>query len=256
MIAFVGDIHQAWDKVKRGLDALDVLPEAVVLMGDIECAAPLDDVAAPFLSRGIPVHWIFGNHDSDGGPEMWANLADPARNPRTAGGALHGRVAQIGGLRVAGLGGTFRPRVWDPPRSARLAARSQLDAALRESATGWREEHIAAQAHSLGNLAIWPEDYDRLAAQRADVLVTHEAPASHPAGKAALDALARAMGAWLIVHGHHHICYRARAVDGLVAMGVGAAWGMGLDGAALWEGEKQRPMTTEPDGWEFGGSGI
>ena len=88
------------------------------------------------------------------------------------------------------------------------------------SSLGWREEHIDALIHSLGATAIWPEDYDYLATQRADILVTHEAPRSHPAGNAALDALARAMGASLIVHGHHHVPYRAVAPDGLRAMGV------------------------------------
>ena len=40
-------------------------------------------LVAPLLGAGIGVHWIFGNHDNDGGPGMWANMADPARNPRT-----------------------------------------------------------------------------------------------------------------------------------------------------------------------------
>lgn len=254
-IVFVGDIHQQWDTVLRGLSALPNRPGAAVLLGDIQCEKPLDELAAPLLERGIAVHWIFGNHDNDGGPEMWANLADPTLNPRTSAGALHGRVTEIAGLRVAGLGGTFRPRVWDPPKEPRLRSRTDLAADVRSLGEGWQDTHLDALAHSLSTAAIWPEDYEALAAQRADILVTHEAPASHPSGKAALDRLARAMGAGLIVHGHHHIGYRARAADGLAVMGVGAAWGTALDGAVLWEGDRPRPMVRRPEDWMFGDDG-
>jgi predicted phosphodiesterase len=251
-IVFVGDIHQQWDKVARGVAALRDRPRAAVLLGDIQCEKPLDELAAPFLDRGIAVHWIFGNHDNDGGPDMWANLADPARNPRTAAGALHGRVTEIAGLRVAGLGGTFRPRVWDPPAEPRLRARAELEADVRGLGPSWQAAHLQALHHSLSTAAIWPEDYEALATRRADILVTHEAPASHPSGKAALDRLARVMGARLIVHGHHHLSYRARSADGLSVMGVGAAWGAALDGAVLWEGDTHRPMTRRPADWMFG----
>jgi hypothetical protein len=209
----------------------------------------LDELAAPLLQRGIEVHWIFGNHDNDGGPEMWANLVEPERNPRTTQGALHGRVVEIAGQRIAGLGGTFRPRIWEPPDPPRLRTRAELPTDLASMGAGWREEHLSALAHSLGATAIWPEDYDYLASQRADILVTHEAPRSHPAGNAALDALARAMGASLIVHGHHHVSYRAVARDGLRSMGVAAAWGSTVDGLPLWPGEAPRHLGHLLDGW-------
>ncbi len=248
-IVFIGDIHQQWDKVERGLASLTVLPKAAVLLGDIQCEQPLDALVAPLLNRGIPVHWIFGNHDNDGGPEMWANLTDPARNPRTAPGALHGRVAEIEGVRIAGLGGTFRPRIWEPPNPPRLHHRADLPADVAELGRGWRPEHIAALVHSLGTTAIWPEDYDHLAAQQADILIVHEAPGSYPTGNPALDALARAMGARLVIHGHYHTGYRAVAPDGLRALGVGAAWGAFEDGTVLWEGDKERHLTALPNGW-------
>jgi hypothetical protein len=60
---------------------------------------------------------------------------------------------------------------------------------------GWTDESTAALARSLSAMAIWREDIEALAAQRADVLVTHEAPSSHPSGVAVIDALARRMGA-------------------------------------------------------------
>jgi predicted phosphodiesterase len=248
-VVFIGDIHQQWPLIEAGLAALDAPPHAAVLLGDIQCDRPLDVLAAPLLARGIAVSWIFGNHDNDGGPEMWANLADPARNPLTAPGALHGRVAEIGGLRIAGLGGTFRPRVWEPPEPPRLHARTELDADLAEMAGHWPDSHRAALAHSLGVAAIWPEDIAHLGELRADVLVTHEAPASHPMGKAVIGDLARRMGVRLVVHGHHHVGYSALAADGLAVLGVASAWGVGQDGGVLWPGERPRPPGRLTGSW-------
>lgn len=248
-IVFIGDIHQMWDRVERGLARLAALPRAAVILGDVQCTKPLDELAAPLLGRGIAVHWIFGNHDNDGGPGMWHHLTSPESNPVTSGRSLHATVTEIEGVRIAGLGGTFRPRVWEPPAPPRLRFRTQLPDDVRQMGRGWRAEHIEALVHSLGTMAIWPEDYDYLASQRADILVTHEAPSSHPAGSAALDALGRAMGARLIVHGHHHVNYVATAPDGLKALGVAAAWGALETGEVLWEGEAPRHLTASPEGW-------
>jgi predicted phosphodiesterase len=248
-IVFIGDIHQMWDRIERGLSRLRVLPTAAVILGDVQCDKPLDVLAAPLLSRGIAVHWIFGNHDNDGGPGMWHFLTSPEHNSVTAARSLHAAVTVVEGVRIAGLGGTFRPRIWGPPTPPRLHGRAALPEDVRQMGRGWRPEHIEALVHSLGTTAIWPEDYDHLAAQQADILVTHEAPSSHPAGNAALDALARAMGARLIVHGHHHVNYLATAEDGLQALGVAAAWGATETGDALWEGEAPRHLTASPEGW-------
>ena len=123
--------------------SLDPPPRAAILLGDIQCDRPLDDLAAPLLDRGIDVHWIFGNHDNDGGPEMWANLVEPDRNPRTAQGALHARVVEIAGLRIAGLGGTFRPRIWEPPDPPRVHRRAQLPEDLSRPQLGRRARRRA-----------------------------------------------------------------------------------------------------------------
>jgi predicted phosphodiesterase len=248
-IVFIGDIHQMWDRVERGLSKLENLPTAAVILGDVQCDKPLDELAAPLLSRRIAVHWIFGNHDNDGGPGMWHFLTNPSHNPMTADRSLHACVSLIEGLRIAGIGGTFRPRIWEAPAPPRLHGREALPEDLRRMAGGWRPEHIEALVHSLGTTAIWPEDYESLAGQKADILVTHEAPSSHPAGNAALDALARSMGVRLIVHGHHHVNYLATAEDGLQALGVAAAWGVTETGEVLWEGEAPRPLAVSPEGW-------
>ena len=249
-VVFIGDIHRQWHHILRGLAQLPRLPHAAVLLGDIECDRPLDEVAAPLLDAGIAVHWICGNHDYDGGPEMWANLTDPARNPRTHAGRLKGCVREIGGLRIAGLSGTFRRRVWEPPLPRRLHSRDELADDVATLGDDWTQAQREAMAHALAAMAIWPEDYDALAGLRADVLVTHEAPSSHPQGAAMLDDLARMMGARLVIHGHHHVCYRARAEDGLHVQGLGAGWAMGVDGDAWWPGEANRWLGALPRPWQ------
>jgi predicted phosphodiesterase len=248
-MVFIGDIHRQWHHVVRGLAGLERRPDVAVLLGDMECDRPLDEVAAPLLDAGIDVRWIWGNHDYDGGPAMWANLTDPLRNPRTREGVLNARVMEIGGVRIAGLGGTFRRRVWEPPHERRLQGRSELAEDVATLDADWTEKQRAAMADALGAMAIWPEDYDTLAGLRADVLVTHEAPSSHPQGFATIDGLARAMGARLLIHGHHHVCYRARAEDGLEVQGVGAGWAVDLDGKAWWPGEPDRWLGTFPKPW-------
>lgn len=248
-VVFIGDIHRQWHHVTHGLATMDRLPRAAVLLGDMECHEPLDNLAAPLIGAGICVYWICGNHDYDGGPEMWANLADPARNPVTSAGALHGQVREVAGIRIAGLGGVFRRRVWEPPAPPRLLARSELNTDLADLGPDWTIVQRAAMAHALSAMAIWPEDYEALAVQRADVLVTHEAPSSHAQGVPELEALARRMGARLIVHGHYHVGYRARAADGLNVQGVGAGWGVGLHGTAFWPGDTERWLGKPPAGW-------
>jgi predicted phosphodiesterase len=261
-IVFIGDIHQHWHYVDAGLAGLPTPPRFAVLLGDIQCDRPLDDLAAPLLDRGVAVHWIHGNHDNDGGPEMWANLASPERNPLTGSGNLHARVMDIGGVRIAGLGGTFRPHVWAPPSVPRLRHRHQLEEDLGSLGPAYGPRQRAALSHSLTTAAIWPEDIETLASQKADILVTHEAPSSHPSGSAVIDELARAMGARLIVHGHHHVTSHARprdashtqsrdashaqAGDGLTVLAVASAWGISMTGEVLWKGEKPRPLPAPP----------
>jgi predicted phosphodiesterase len=250
-IVFVGDLHRRWDYLEQGLAALPEPPAAAVLLGDMECEAPLDALAAPLLRRGVAVHWIFGNHDYDGGPEMWANLAAPDRNPLTVAGALHGRVVEVSGLRVAGLGGVFRRRVWEPPAPPRLRRRAELAADLETLDASWSPAQRQALGQALAAMAIWPEDWDALLGQQADVLVTHEAPSSHPAGAEALEALARALGARLVVHGHHHVNALSVGTDGLRVLSVAAGWGVGAGGQVLWRGEAPRWLGAPPPGWRY-----
>ena len=183
---------------------------------------------------------------------MWANLTDPVRNPITSGGALHGRVVDIAGVRVAGLSGIFRPRVWDSRRAPSLRQRAELPADLAKLGPSLRAEHVAALTHSLSTIAIWHEDVEALAAQSADVLVVHDAPCSHRDGHQVLTDLARRMGVKVVLHGHHHVSYVAENIAGdLRAIGVGASWGLDLDGAVQWRGEPPRILGPQNADWQL-----
>ena len=111
---------------------------------------------------------------------------------------LHGRVVEIGGFRVAGLGGVFRESIWAPPLEPAFGSAKDRLKVIRPGER-WRGGMPLRHRSS-----IFPDEVDRLARQRADVLVTHEAPGGHPLGWKALDHLASAMGAQVLVHGHLH----------------------------------------------------
>ncbi len=191
----------------------------LVIVGDCDCPAPLPVLLAPLLSAGWSVRWILGNHDTEteaGYDHLVAGHPD---------GDLGLRVTDIDGLRVAGLPGVFRPRVWYPRADSpgqrieppRFQTRADFLSSLRPDER-WR-----------GGLPLWhrdtifPEDAAALSDLRFDVLVAHEAPTSHEHGFAVLDAIARAAGARWVVHGHHHRSYSAMLDGGIAVRGLGMA---------------------------------
>jgi hypothetical protein len=85
---------------------------------------------------------------------------------------LHGRVAVVDGVRIAGLGGVFRGQVWTPPADWLYESAKEFTARCGRS-NRWRDGLPRKHRSS-----IFPEDYFRLVSQRADILVTHEAPST------------------------------------------------------------------------------
>ncbi len=136
-----------------------------------------------------------------------------------AGRNLDGRVVTINGLRIAGPGGNFQGAVWHPWQGEpRWPTRADFIASMGKGNRPPDGGRLPLKKRG----AIWYEDYQALAAQRADVLVTHEAPGCHPHGFFAIDELAAAMGAQLIIHGHVHVSYRFDYADrDLQVIGVG-----------------------------------
>lgn len=212
-ILFAGDPHRNFAPILRACMARH--PGTLILVGDCDCPAPLSQLLAPAIERGWDVRWILGNHDTET-EAAYDNLTSHS-------GDIGLRAATIGDLRVAGLPGVFRPRVWQPGEPPSFATRAAFQAALRPN-EAWRGGLPLFHRDT-----IFPEDFDRLAATACDILLSHEAPSSHPNGFAVIDALAEACGARLIVHGHHHQSYEAVLPNGISVRGLGLAEPWPLD---------------------------
>jgi hypothetical protein len=172
----------------------------------------MKEIFADIIAAGWRLRWILGNHDCET-ETAYDNLV--TNQPE---GDLGYRVIGVDGVRIAGLPGVFKPSVWSPgPEDEPPRFRD-------------RPAFLAAQPRQRwwrGGLPLWhrdtifPDDFDRLSEQTFDVLVTHEAPSSHPHGFAVIDQLAASGRARLIVHGHHHDSYTATLPNGVMVRGLG-----------------------------------
>lgn len=189
-IWFLGDVHSRFDHVANAVLRASELPSWLVFLGDIECMTPLREVLAP-LKRFAPtvrVAFIPGNHDYDS-HELTDNLLDCGDAVN-----LDGRVVDLAGVNVAGLGGSFQGRIWAPPADPTF---HNYDAFKQNL------PHHARPSPKIRG-AIYVDTYLELLTQRADVLVTHEALHLHKYGWQAITDLAAAMKVNVMLHGHTH----------------------------------------------------
>jgi predicted phosphodiesterase len=234
-ILFFGDNHSHFRHIVAAVEREK--PDAIVLLGDIQAQMPLGIELAPILGR-TTVRFIHGNHDTDR-PLDFCNLFESD----LAGSNLHGRVEEIAGVRIAGLGGIFRNKVWMPPAKPHFDTYQQWLTAHRRTAS--RRDDAGARLASQDlqrehRSTIFPSDVRKLKTLRADVLVTHEAPSAHPHGIAAIDELAQAMGVQVAFHGHHHdrLDYREKWPQlRFKAYGVGFCGITNLDGVVVRPGD-------------------
>jgi predicted phosphodiesterase len=121
-IFFCGDVHGDFQHVIEAFQAHR--PDAIVLLGDLQASRPLEAELLAILAQ-TEVWFIHGNHDTDSESDhdhlFGSALAD--RN-------LHGRVASVAGVRIAGLGGIFREQVWRPPEPGNYTSPSGFRGAL------------------------------------------------------------------------------------------------------------------------------
>ena len=191
VVLYCGDPHGQFRHILRA--AAELNPLAVVLLGDLEPQLPLHEELEAIAYKTWFIH---GNHDTDT-DQNWDHLWDSGLAPRN----IHGRVVELtDGTRLAGLGGVFRGSVWDPsvptgPRYRNRAEHAKATPRQDRWRDGVQRKHWST---------IYPDDLDRLANLRADVLITHEASGYHRNGFGILDTLAQSMGARVTVHGHHH----------------------------------------------------
>jgi predicted phosphodiesterase len=241
-IWFCGDLHGNFARLNAL--AVEKRPAAVILLGDLEAGEPLERAVAPILDAGIELRWIPGNHDSDSDLVFQHSLASDLVHLN-----LHGRVDTVAGVRIAGLGGVFRQDIWHPDVGVKHESYAEYVRALDESRPARERGQGPKDAADVGLIkrnkerthttSIFPDVYDRLAAEDADVLVVHEAPSCHPNGFAAIDELARAMKVKRVFHGHHHdrLDFREQWFDmGFKTFGVGLCGITALDGTVVLAG--------------------
>jgi calcineurin-like phosphoesterase family protein len=192
-IWFCGDVHDEFKWIVRALQNpanAKALPQWIVLLGDQDLIdRSLKEALGPVwdASDGARVAFIHGNHDCDT-EQRWAALMDHG-----AAVSLDGRVVDMGGVLVAGLGGIFRSRVWYPQEGDEKPTITSRKEASRMRIAGAKFQGC-----------IYPDEYQALAHRRANILVTHEAPSCHPHGFMAIDRLARSLRVRAAFHGHHH----------------------------------------------------
>jgi Icc-related predicted phosphoesterase len=190
LLGAFGDIHGDFDTVRR-IQARHADAGFWLCVGDVA------DEAGRYEPFTAPVHFIKGNND---GFDAIADQALPPSVHFLPNGQLH----VIGGLRVAGLGGTFAPTWYETPavglpHPRKGTARATAQADKRRHFV--HEEVIACQALT-----------------GVDVFLTHEAARPYfvggtagprgsrgpDAGKTPINEVLAVMKPRLHLFGHHH----------------------------------------------------
>ena len=214
-VLYCGDPHGQFTHILKA--AAELHATAVILLGDMEPARPLHEELDCLLDR---VWFIHGNHDTDS-DALWERVWGSKLAERN----IHGRVVTLpNGMRIAGLGGVFRKTVWYPDGSAANAGDPDFRTRAEHARSTPRQDRWRGGPPRKHWSTIYPEEVDRLAELRADVLITHEAPGYHPNGFAIVDTLAQSMGVGVAVHGHHHDALDSSAhweQQGFKSFGVG-----------------------------------
>ncbi|UNC16562.1 metallophosphoesterase (plasmid) [Acidiphilium multivorum] len=214
-ILFYGDPHGEWRPLVRAV--LEYRPAAVVILGDCGLDVPLRQKLASVWDLVPRWRWIIGNHDVDSIAE-YEFLVESHPD-----GDLGGKWAQLDGEIVAGLGGVYAAKVWYPKfggdHDDQPKFRTRQDM-IKQTA---RADRFKGGVPRSSRATIFPEDHEALRRVRAAILATHDAPTSHRHGFAAIDELAREMGAGLVVHGHHHHSYVGQTADGIPVRGLDIA---------------------------------
>lgn len=199
-----GDPHGHFQHIQNALHNNAV--DAVLLLGDLDLHSPLHSVFHD-VCRKTSVHWIPGNHDTDNETAYQALFESEFADHN-----IHGKVVDICGVRVAGLGGVFRSKVWDGAKAP--IYQSQADFIRRCGKGNLWKGGLPLRHRS----SIFPSDVAALDGQKADILITHEAPNLHEHGNSVISALAKDLQVQCAFHGHHH---ESIAYPGGVWFGVG-----------------------------------
>jgi predicted phosphodiesterase len=227
MIFFCGDPHGHTRHILACAAKLN--PSSIILLGDIEAPAPLEHLMGQWSKKTWFIH---GNHDCDHESSI-SNLWDSELAERN----VHGKVVTLPcGRRLAGLGGVFKGKVWYPRGpQAEVIRFNDPESHIRHTP---HQDRFRGRQHLSQWDTIYPSEVDALTAQRADILITHEAPGYHPHGFDVLDVVAQSMKAGVSVHGHHHDALDSSArweSQGFRSYGVGLRGVSALHDDGRWE---------------------
>jgi Icc-related predicted phosphoesterase len=176
----LGDIHGDFDSARRIMERHREVPFWL-------CVGDVADAQGNYESLPAPLYWIKGNN------EHFDRLARAEAAPYEY--IPNGQQTVIEGLRVAGLGGTFAPTMYEvAPRD--LPHPKKSTAKATELAD--RRRHFVR------------EEVERCKAMTGvDVFLSHEAPVPFrvgtvQAGKRPINEVLAAMKPRLHLFGHHH----------------------------------------------------
>jgi Icc-related predicted phosphoesterase len=178
----LGDIHGDFASVRRIMRQHPEI-ELWLSVGDVA------DASGRYEPFDAPLYWIKGNNENF---DLIASGDLPAGHHHIPNGTLH----SIAGLRVAGLGGTFAPTVYEMAAS---------DLPHPKKGTPKATELADRRRHFVREEV---EACRRM--QDVDLLLTHEAPRpfrvgrGHDAGKTPINEILAAMKPRLHLFGHHH----------------------------------------------------
>jgi hypothetical protein len=124
-----GDPHGKFAHIIEAV--LEHRPSATILLGDNTPDQPLDEALREIAGK-TELFWIPGNHDTD-----TVEYHDRQFGSKLADRNLHGRIIDIAGLRVAGLGGVFRTKLWNDTSKAAASPEGYIRSLKREER--WRD---------------------------------------------------------------------------------------------------------------------
>lgn len=181
MIGALGDIHGDFASVRR---IMQKHPDVRAWL----CVGDVADAAGHYEPFDAPTYWIQGNN------ENFDRIA-AGHLPANLHFIPNGTLTVVEGLRVAGLGGTYAPTMYDMA-PAELPHPKKGTAKATELADR-RRHFVRSQVEACKQMT------------GVDILLTHEAPRPFrvkgiDAGKTPINELLAAMKPRLHLFGHHH----------------------------------------------------
>ena len=193
-VGAVADIHGNFEALTRAMERHPEVPLWI-------CVGDVASRTGAYPTPPNPLFWIKGNNENFDSIAAW-EAGEP--QPRNLHYIRNGTAAEVGSLRVAGLGGTYAPTWFDTPAADLPRGRSDAPIEKRDDK---RRHFVREEVELCKHLA------------SIDILMTHEAarpfivvdepppgrkPRRHDAGKPAINDVLAALRPRLHLCGHHH----------------------------------------------------